>query len=82
MIDSGAHPNEQAIFSTLRTRDVKTDVAIEMHFLSANRSQIAASLKTTALCGWVALEAFGNIWGTRFALIGLQDAIRKIRHGL
>ncbi len=81
-IDYGGHPNERAIFQTMRRRAEDGEVVLEMHYHSAEPLVIGAGVRTTAQTGLCALEAFRNVFPERFDLIGLSDEIAALREGL
>ena len=81
-IDFGAHPNEKALFSTMRKTVSDDMVDIRMHYLIAEVPIIEDALQCTAQSGLCALDAFRNVFPNRFALIGLEDSIRELREGL
>lgn len=81
-IDYGAHPNELALMQTLQLKKDPAQVEFKVVYAGGNNDQFQLALKTTAQVGVCGLGIFRLVYKERFDLVGLTDALDKLRVGL
>ena len=81
-IDSGAHPNERAISSSLKIQEGKKTIEFQQLQLHADGIQLDHALKSTAQCGVCALEICQGIFNARFELLGINSSLLDLRKNL
>ncbi len=78
-IDFGAHPNELALTSLLRKKEVDDLVQFDLLYLSGDTPAFRLALKTTAQIGLCALLIFKNVYSERFSLLGIDEKLSSLK---
>jgi len=79
-IDFGAHPNERAVTGNMKmTKEESGRREMLGILIHGDGIQLDAVLKTAAQCGLNALEIFETIYGPKFELLGIREAMLHIR---
>jgi hypothetical protein len=81
-IDYGGHPNEQTLTSLLKRTDEGNNVRFDLAYLSADTPAFRLALKTTAQVGVCSLLIFRNVYRERFAILGIDERLEKLKKGL
>lgn len=81
-IDSGAHPNELGLMSTLQIIRSDANTKIENRFFSPNSPSQTCAFKETAQVGVCALSLFSLVYPERFAIQGVTDLLRDLKRHL
>lgn len=79
-IDLGAHPNERALTSSMRSEEEGTfqlDYTVPEDSLA-----LELAVKRTCQVGVCCLDIFELLWSERFALLSLDATMDRLRHGL
>jgi hypothetical protein len=79
-IDSGAHPNERALTSSMRPEEEGT-FQLD-YFTPENSLPLQLALKTICRVGVCCLEVFELLWPERFRLLGLDETLPELQRGL
>ena len=79
-IDSGAHPNERALTSSMRVESTGTFELAQI--VAADSLAMELAVKQTARVGVCALDIFELIWRDRFRITGLDRTMDSLRRGL
>jgi hypothetical protein len=81
-IDFGGHPNERSVTGNMKMME-ETDRRIMLAVLQhGDGPELEMALKTVAQCGLVSLEMVEVIYAAKFKLLGISDAMLKLRRGL
>jgi hypothetical protein len=78
-IDFGGHPNERAVTANMNMTEQPDRLEVLAILLHKDGLQLDMALKTTAQCGMIALELFETIYGPKFVLLGIKDAMLALR---
>jgi hypothetical protein len=78
-IDFGAHPNEQAITSSLKLIDTESRREFRQLYLTADDLQLSHGLKSTAQAGLCTLYIFRHIFKERFDIMGITSVMDRYR---
>jgi hypothetical protein len=81
-IDFGGHPNERSVTGNIKLveeADRRVMLAIMQH---GDGIQLDAALKTVAQCGMISLEMLEIVYGAKFELLGIKEAMLKLRKSL
>jgi len=81
-IDYGAHPNEYALMQTLQMKNDSGIVSFDVSYISGDGPALSLCLKTVAQVGVCILGVFRLVYSVRFDLIGLNQNLEELRHGL
>ena len=83
-IDHGAHPNERALMQTLELEldQQGSQAHLTMNYLIGNTPALEMALKTSAQVGVCTLSLFQRVLSTRFAILGIDLELDKLRKGL
>lgn len=81
-IDYGAHPNEAALTSLLNKTEEGNTIKFNLSYLSGDTPAFRLALKTTAQVGVCSLLIFKNIYSERFAILGIDKTLDKLKDGL
>ncbi len=81
-IDFGAHPNERALTSNLRLTTEGTTRRFDLRYLTEDSTALRLCLKTNAQVGVTALHIFSLIYPERFAILGISEALVRLREDL
>ncbi len=79
-IDSGAHPNERALSSSMRPESEGT-FQLD-YFTPENSLALQAALRRICQVGVCCLEIFELLWPERFRLLGIDTELPQLRGGL
>jgi hypothetical protein len=78
-IDLGGHPNERSVtgnMSIIEEPDRRTMLQIMPH---KDGPQLDFALRTVAQCGMISLELLEVIYGAKFELVGIREAMLTLR---
>lgn len=81
-IDSGAHPNEQAITSSLTVNISDDKIDLKQVYLTVEDLQIVRGLKSTAQVGLCSLYIFRHIFKEQFDIMGITSIMDRYRSKL
>ncbi len=81
-IDHGAHPNERALMQTLELNGRGSQAHLTMNYLIGNTQALEMALKTSAQVGVCTLSLFQRVLSMRFAILGIDIELDKLRKGL
>ncbi len=81
-IDSGAHPNEQALMQTLTMDRNGDQIKFMSKYLDPGSVAQTAALKSTAEVGECTLSLFQIVYPERFDLMGVSDLLSRAKNGL
>ncbi len=82
-IDSGAHPNEQALMQVLNMKRANGNILFEVRYLtSGEETAFGACFKTTAQVGVCGLDIFGIVFRERFQILGLTQDLDTLKKDL
>jgi hypothetical protein len=81
-IDLGGHPNERAVTSNMKMISEPDRRKVRAILMHPDGPQLDMALKTTARCGMIALELLETIYGEKFQLLGIKEAMLNLRRGL
>ncbi len=81
-IDSGGHPNEQAILSMAEMDRSQNPIQLRLNYLIGDTPVLRACLKTTAQVGVCVLDVFSLIYRERMKLTGLSEQLEGLKRGL
>ena len=81
-IDQGAHPNERAFTPYLDFDKTPSDAKITMNYLTPGGPQLGMALKATAEIGVCTLTLFERVIPERFALLGLDRELDRLKLSL
>jgi hypothetical protein len=78
-IDLGGHPNERSVTGNMKIveqPDRRVMLAIMQH---GDGLELLHALKTVAQCGMISLEMLEVVYGAKFALLGIKEAMLALR---
>jgi hypothetical protein len=78
-IDEGGHPNERAVFGSMRVNAGEGVQNFEQIYLHGDDVHSESALKTTAQVGLCSLSIFENIFPKRFSILGIKDDLKRIK---
>lgn len=78
----GAHPNEMALTSLMKKTENGNIIRFDLNYLSGDTPAFRLNIKTTAQVGVCSLLVFKNIFRERFAILGIDEKIGKLKQGL
>jgi hypothetical protein len=82
-IDSGAHPNEQALMQVLDMKQGADQIRFDVRYLTkGDELAFGACLKTTAQVGVCSLDIFRIIFHERFEILGLTRELEHLKRDL
>lgn len=82
-IDSGAHPNEQALMQVLNMQRGAGQIRFEVRYLTPGVAPaFGACFKTTAQVGVCVLDIFRIVFHERFEILGLTQELDKLKRDL
>lgn len=81
-IDYGAHPNEAALTSLLHKTEENSTIKFNLSYLSGDTPAFRLALKTTAQVGVSSLLVFKNVFRERFAILGIDGRLDKLKEDL
>jgi hypothetical protein len=81
-IDYGAHPNPQAIFSSLSIEETETELSVDTNYLMGNTMPLHVALKTVATVGILTLEIAELVFPERFTKLGIRGPLEGVKQGL
>jgi hypothetical protein len=80
-IDFGAHPNERALTSSMRPEAEKGTFQLD-YFTLQDSPALRLLLKRTCQVGVCCLDIFDSLWPERFSVLGVSEALPRLRRGL
>ena len=75
LIESGAHPNELSLSSSMSINQIKNNFSIENIYLSSNPDMIKTALLTTGKVGYCCLRIWEFLLKERFEITGITERL-------
>jgi hypothetical protein len=79
-IDMGGHPNERSLTSSMTLTEDEQRKVFNVEYIQGNSLGVKLAMKTAAQVGLCALYMFQHMMKERFELLGLRDAMQKLRN--
>lgn len=81
-IDLGAHPNQLALTTAMRTQQTDAKTEVKIAYISGDPIASQLCLKTTAQVGVFGLSVFRHVFKERFDILGITHDIDELSQGL
>ncbi|MFH1428885.1 MAG: hypothetical protein ABIH39_03975, partial [Candidatus Margulisiibacteriota bacterium] len=81
-IDYGAHPNSDALLTTLKMTKTEKDHLMEINYMTGDSNVIELALKTLSQAGVISLEILRETMLERFKISGMDDLLEQAKQGL
>ena len=78
LIDYGAHPNQMAVFTSLRSQESETEVSFQVGILHPAELPVMVTLRLAIAVAIGALKIFQLIYPERFLLMGFESEIQHL----
>lgn len=79
-IDMGAHPNERSLTGSMTLTEDEKQKIFNVEYIQGNSLGVKVAMKTAAQVGLCALYMFQHMMKERFEILGLRDAMQKLRN--
>ena len=80
-IDYGAHPNERAVSTQIKTESTCSRVDFTAEYFLCGDLPQQVSLKTASQIGICCLDIFHYVWRDRYRILGIDERLDQIRQG-